>query len=240
MNLPTVYTAGDLFGHSAITSSLPSVRERQPRIPALVLATALAAPATSSAGSNWIWEAPLTPDYDTTTSSSPPGVLHTDHTRTAADEATRRAIAELRRVSGLSWDQIAELFRVTRRSVHFWASGKPLSAANEHRLMQALDVIRTADRGNARANRAAILEVKDGLSALQLLADERFDDARARLGAGKGRRRLVLSDMSAEAKAARAPLPPDTLIDARHERAHRDLGGSRPARTLRSTRRETP
>ena len=37
------------------------------------------------------------------------------------------AIGELRRLSGLTWDQLARLFNLSRRSLHFWASGKPMA-----------------------------------------------------------------------------------------------------------------
>ena len=38
------------------------------------------------------------------------------------------AIAELRRVSGLTWDQLARLVGVSRRTLHFWASGTAVMA----------------------------------------------------------------------------------------------------------------
>src|SRR4051812_580671 len=41
------------------------------------------------------------------------------------------AIAELRRLTGFTWDQLARLFHVSRRSLHFWASGKIMTPANE-------------------------------------------------------------------------------------------------------------
>ena len=45
--------------------------------------------------------------------------------------------------------------------------------------------------------------------------------------------------LSAHAKATRAPLRPEELIDAQHDRVHRDPGRARPARTVRSSRRGT-
>ena len=43
------------------------------------------------------------------------------------------AIGELRRLSGLTWDQLARLFNVSRRSLHFWASGGEPSIKNGFR-----------------------------------------------------------------------------------------------------------
>lgn len=45
--------------------------------------------------------------------------------------------------------------------------------------------------------------------------------------------RAKLAQLSAEAKAAREPLPPEDLIDARHDRVHREHGQARAARTVR-------
>ena len=58
-------------------------------------------------------------------------------------------------------------------------------------------------------------------------------EARARLGVGAGRPRPVLGELSAEAKAARAPLRPEELVEAQHDRVHRDPGRTRAARTVR-------
>src|SRR5690606_1653179 len=177
-----------------------------------------------------LWEAPYVHESEATAS----GLAWEQHDESTADaETTRQAISELRRISGLTWEQLGELFDVSRRSVHFWASGKPLNAGNEQRLMEVLDVVRTADRGDARSTRSALLDVHDGSSAFDLLVEERFDEARAQLGVGGGRPRPVLGELSAEAKAARAPLRPEELVEAQHDRVHRDPGRTRAARTVR-------
>ena len=83
--------------------------------------------------------------------------------------ATRRAISELRRISGLTWQQLGQLLGVSRRSVHYWASGKPLNAGNQKRLMRVLDIVRTAYRGSARGTRAALLDAGEGTTPLDML-----------------------------------------------------------------------
>lgn len=111
-----------------------------------------------------------------------------------AYETTREAISELRRLSGLTWEQLGEIFAVSRRSVHCWASGKPLNVEHEKRLLRALYIVRTAARGDARSTRSALLDVEHGTSAFDLLVQGRFEEARARLGQGAGRPRPVLED----------------------------------------------
>ena len=50
---------------------------------------------------------------------------------------TAQEIADLRRLTGFTWEQLASEFNVSRRAVHFWASGKPMTA--QHRAtLQAL------------------------------------------------------------------------------------------------------
>ena len=213
-----------------------SIRERVPPLSVIVVSGALSVSGTSSAEPTRLWEAPYVHESEATAS----GLAWEQHAEAAADaETTRQAVSELRRISGLTWEQLGELFDVSRRSVHFWASGKPLNASNEQRLMQMLDVVRAADRGDARSTRAALFEVQDGTTAFALLTAERFEEARGVLGTGTARVKPALAELSAAAKAARKPLPPEVLVDAQHDRVHQDRGRSRAARTVRNKRRGT-
>ena len=201
----------------------------------IVVSGDLSTAGTSSAAPTRLWEAPYIHNAYPTGCGSSWGLVGT---RTGAEpEATRRAIANLRRISGLTWRQLGQLLGVSRRSVHYWASGEPLNADNEQRLMRVLDIVRAADRGRARSTRAALLDASDGTTPFDMLAAMRFDDARRTLGQGRAGPVPALAELSAEAKAARKPLPPEELIDAKSERVHRDLGRARAARTVRNTGR---
>jgi hypothetical protein len=150
-------------------------------------------------------------------------------------EHAAAAIAELRRVSGFTWDQLARLFNVSRRSLHFWASGKAMTPANEEHLQRVLAVLRRIDRGSAAANRAALLSVRDdGVIPFDLLAQGHYDAAAAVLGQGPALARAVASSLSDEAKLARAPLPPEELVGALHDRVHRETGTARAAKSVRT------
>ena len=190
---------------------------------------------TSSAGPTRLWEAPYVHNADATVCGSNRDLTGTRTRREPG--ATRKAISELRRISGLTWHQLGQLLGVSRRSVHYWASGKPLNAGNRKRLMRVLDVIRAAYRGSARATRAALLDAGAGTTPLDMLAALRFDDARSALGQRRARPVPALAELSAEAKAARKPLPPQELYDAKSERVHREPGRARAARAVRNTRR---
>lgn len=220
----------------AVTTGFGGIRECVPPLLVIVVSGALSVSGTSSAEPARLWEAPYVHESEATAS----GLGWEQDAETPDDaETTRQAISELRRISGLTWKQLGELFDVSRRSVHFWASGKPLNARNEQRLMQVLDVVRAAGRGDSRSTRAALFEVKEGTTAFALLTAERFEEARAILDVGAARPRPAFAELSAAAKAARKPLPPEDLVDAQHDRVHRDRGRARAARTVRNKRRGT-
>lgn len=143
------------------------------------------------------------------------------------------AIGELRRLSGLTWDQLARVFGVTRRSLHFWANGKTMAPSHEEHLHRVLDVVRKVDRGAARVNRAALLGAfEDGSIPIDLLKDGHYARVIEKLGHGEARR-VSPPRLSKEARAARAPRPPEELVGALHDQIHREPGASRAAKSLR-------
>ncbi len=143
------------------------------------------------------------------------------------------AIGELRRLSGLTWDQLGRLFNVSRRALHFWASGGRMSPRNEENLQRLLALVRKIDRGSASANRAIILGIgENGRLPFDLLAAGDYDGAFTLLGPGDACRVLPPA-LSPETRAARAPLPPEALVDALQDRIHRDRGPVRAAKSVR-------
>ncbi len=148
-------------------------------------------------------------------------------------QSTGSAIMELRRLSGLTWEQLAALFGVARRSLHFWASGKPVNAPNEERLRRVLAAIRKTDRGLAAKNRAVLFEERDGVVPFDLLARGEFDAFVELVEAGPGRREPKLTPLSAEAQKARRPSPPEELVGALQDRVQVDAGRARPGRAVK-------
>jgi transcriptional regulator with XRE-family HTH domain len=148
------------------------------------------------------------------------------------------AIAELRRLSGFTWDQLARLFTVSRRSLHFWASGKAMTPANEEHLQRLLAVLRKINRGSASANRAALLAVREnGTIPFDLLATAQYDRVVDIFGTGDARR-LNAPRLSAKAMAARAPRPPEELVGALQDRIHPASGRLLAAKAVHVPRRK--
>jgi DNA-binding transcriptional regulator YiaG len=153
-------------------------------------------------------------------------------------EPAGAAIGELRRLSGFTWDQLARIFNVSRRSLHFWASGKPMAPSNEEHLQRLLSVVRKIDRGSASANRAALLGVReDGSLPFDLLAAGDYERVLSQLGQGKARR-AAPPKLSEEARAARAPRPPEELVGALQNRIHPTSGRLRAAKAIAVSRRK--
>lgn len=148
------------------------------------------------------------------------------------------AIGELRRLSGLTWDQLARVFSVSRRSLHFWASGKPMAPSNEEHLQRVLAVVRKIDRGSASVNRTALLGVRDdGSIPFDLLIAGDYERVVSLLGAGDATRTSP-PRISHEARAVRTPRPPEELVGALQDRIHPTSGRLLAAKPIAKTRRK--
>jgi hypothetical protein len=73
--------------------------------------------------------------------------------------ADRVRLLKLR--SGLSWMQVAEVFGVSRRAVHFWVQGGNMNGENAARLGHVEAVVARHDLGEGRATRASLLSPSD-------------------------------------------------------------------------------
>jgi len=135
-------------------------------------------------------------------------------------------VHELRRMSGLTWEQLASVFGVTRRTIHLWASGKPMNIKHETTLHRLRAFVYSVDRGEAHLNRAELLSVTpSGECVLDLLKDGRFDMARMFVGRGATRPdRKPHTPLSPESRAAREPQHPVEVIDTHQDVVHRESG----------------
>jgi transcriptional regulator with XRE-family HTH domain len=75
---------------------------------------------------------------------------------------TASAVRSLKRRSGLSWQQLADAFGVSRRSLHFWANGGNMAAASAQRLNALSKVIDAVGAVEPAAVRAALFSTRAG------------------------------------------------------------------------------
>jgi hypothetical protein len=140
----------------------------------------------------------------------------------------RDGIFELRRLTGFTWDDLADLLSVTRRSLHLWANGGPINTPNEKRVRDLLVTMRKLDRGTARENRSLLIAPQpDGGVFSDLLRRQRFEEALVLAGQGRGR--AVSMDSSANKKRA-TKLSVADMLGSSADRIHSDKGGSLPPR----------
>lgn len=71
-------------------------------------------------------------------------------------------IRELHRRSGLTWEQIAQIFGADRRTVHLWASGRPMRATQAEKLSRIMGVLTKFDRGSPTLTRDFLLTASFG------------------------------------------------------------------------------
>jgi DNA-binding transcriptional regulator YiaG len=129
------------------------------------------------------------------------------------ERSTNKVVLELRRLSGLTWEELAIALEVSRRTLHHWASGKPISATNEQHLLRLLALVKHIDRGTAKRNRELLLSpAPDNRLLLDLLSNGQFDDIAAIAGRGIGRSAGAWPSPSSSVLKERRPPHPVDLI----------------------------
>lgn len=124
-------------------------------------------------------------------------------------------IYELRRLTGLSWEQLAEMLDVTRRTIHNWAAGKEIALKNDQRLGRTLAVVREIDRGNAADNRRLLLApVREGRTLQNLFREENFDLILLEAGKGPGRPEKRVTPVDERTLQLLAPRPFSEVLEA--------------------------
>jgi transcriptional regulator with XRE-family HTH domain len=146
------------------------------------------------------------------------------------------AVQELRALSGLSWEQLARLFGVSRRAAHLWATGKAMNPVNEEHLYRCLAVVRRADRGGSAFNRTALLRADEaGELPFDLLVAGQYNLAAVQL-LSSAPHRVIHRPFPVHVSADRLPPPPAELLGALHGKVHRDLPGGRTAKSVKVPR----
>jgi DNA-binding transcriptional regulator YiaG len=160
----------------------------------------------------------LRPIFHEGTSADPAGFAMPSLLAAAPNRAAGDEILELRRLTGLGWEQLADLLGVTRRALHFWTNGRPINAANEEHVHRTLAVIRYADRGSAEDNRVLLLTpCVDGSLLRDLLRTRAYDAFLVAAGRGPGRPAQITTPLSAEERERRRPSAPALLLEAIQE-----------------------
>lgn len=109
----------------------------------------------------------------------------------------RSSVRWLHNTTGLTWDQLARAFGVSRRAVHLWATGGRLNSTNAEHVNELIGIVRRVQATNPTDVRAALLAPRPEGRSL-------FDDFRIRTQATPG-------------DVAGTPFSPSQLLGARHD-----------------------
>ena len=88
------------------------------------------------------------------------------------------ALDDIKKRSGFTWDQLAQLFGVGRRSLHNWMNGQPMTQEHENVLHRVREIVHLVDEPNALVVRGRLRDRTRGASIVDLVSSGRFDDAR--------------------------------------------------------------
>lgn len=102
-------------------------------------------------------------------------------------EDARSNLYEVRRLTGFTWEVIADLAMVTRRTLYNWAQGGAVAEDSKRHIAAVLAVLRYSDRGTAEKNAVALYEPHREGDPFWLLKCQRYEEAKRFLGKGCGR-----------------------------------------------------
>jgi len=152
----------------------------------------------------------------------------------APSQSTAQAVLEIRRRSGLTWESLSNLFNVSRRTIHHWASGKKPSMQHELSIRRTLDAVRYLDEGSQRATCARLLETIQGTSIFDMLADNRFAAVlQLKPGAASIASGRLRAALSADEWDRRRPTPPNRLLESIQDRPDIPVVAARIVRPTR-------
>lgn len=143
-------------------------------------------------------------------------------------------ICEVRRLSGLTWEQMARIFDVSSGDVLSWVSGKQMDEIDRDRLDNLLETIRYINRGAPDMTKPVLLTAgRDGDTPYDLLTKGLFDEVAERVGPGNAKPYPKLPPIDPAEWKWKLPLPPECLVGALHDPIHKDTGEYRPVRVAK-------
>jgi hypothetical protein len=167
------------------------------------------------------------------TRSAPPMVIG----QVTPAASTAEAVLELRRLSGLTWEELAGVFDVSRRAVHHWASGNAMTAEHIQHLFTTLHLVRRLSHGSSADVRARLLARsatgETGLDLLRAIDSESADRTLAALA--------ILAMPTAPLHAVEGKEPPlIAALSTLEDRPVRSVRTSRIVKPLRANKADDP
>lgn len=112
---------------------------------------------------------PMSSNYLAPTDKSPnilPPLVDRSPDALLRKRSTASLLAATREESGLTWEQIARYFGVSRRAVHLWASGGRMTASNAELLAHLMRAVEAVKHLSPADRRQALLRSDSGLNLI--------------------------------------------------------------------------
>ena len=173
------------------------------------------------------------PVQQSATSAAPPLVIDPR----PAVPSIAEAVLEMRRISGLTWDEVAGLFGVTRRAIHHWANGSSLKPEHIRQVHEVLRVIRLTAWPSTEETRSALLTpLAAGQTPVELLKAQDFEGVIASLGTNNR------PAFAVPRRQTSSPHPPNpsAFLSGLHDRPLKPAASSGVAKTVRPSRKLDP
>lgn len=149
----------------------------------------------------------------------------------SSETAAQILLAEIRATTGLTFEEIAPLMGVSRRSVQLWRAGEPISARKEVRLRNLVECLRDlAKHDPGKARQMLFDRTVDGLRPYDVLSEGQFDIAFSMLAG-------VAPPTDLRARAVRLNIPPAPPLLPRLSAVNDGSPGTGGRADLRRSRR---
>ncbi|MFZ1104790.1 MAG: hypothetical protein WAN86_18395 [Hyphomicrobiaceae bacterium] len=137
-----------------------------------------------------------------------------------------RDLLEIRLISGLTWEELAEVFETTRRSLHNWANGEAMKPENILLVQEVLAAVRRLARSSSCETRLTLLtKLASGQRPLDFLRNRRWADAIAAVHA--------LPPLAMPSSSESRQPHPATYLEARTDTPGPTSGRAIPGRSRR-------
>lgn len=150
--------------------------------------------ATSLTQTDSGWSDPALSAGQDTDGMSPPAAA------APAELSDKQTVRQVHDESGLTWDQLARIFGVSRRAVHHWAAGGRMNAAHAEMLRELAAMVSSLPAADPDGRRAALLAGGEEGSIVN---------------------RLIARHRTSPLDVSGTPWAPDQLLGAQHGDATR-------------------
>ena len=108
---------------------------------------------------------------------------------------TTNNLFEIRRLTTLSWERLANLLNVDQKTITIWARGHEITDEHVSHIAKTLSVLRYSDKGDSKLNAKGLDWVCDYVTVFELIKHRQYFEAIRALGPGIGRPQYTKSKL---------------------------------------------